>query len=210
MFCTNCGRKISISESRCPFCGVEQAKLEGGNSFWDMADSGQTSTAKEAVDMGSSHSLTVIKERSTAPMILSVIALIIGIVGLFSIATVKKNADSRMAGYDDNIINTTIAEEDERNRIADLENKNQELELIVDAMQTELEQMKTAMATPFPEETAPDVTDEAEIIAIEVVADEYTEENNAQDMMISEEDLDKDSGINTFEPEHSVFEIFGD
>lgn len=215
MFCTNCGRRITISESRCPFCGAEQEKLEGGNSFWDMVDGGQRSTLKKAVDMGVTNSPTVIKECSKAPVILSVIALIVSIVGLFSIATVKKNADSRMTGYDDNIINTAIAEEEDRNRIAELETQNQELEMIVDAVQTELEQVKSAISTPVPEEIELNATENAEIPevaespGIVEVLDMSPDGTNAQDQMIPEEALDKDGGINTFEPEQSLADIFG-
>lgn len=225
MFCTNCGRKISISESSCPICGAEQAKLQGGNGFWDLTEGIQKSTSKSCrcncwdpqltglppvyLCDWLPKQVTILKKQIKLPAIMAVVALVVGIVGLISTVSIKKNADDWMTGYDNDIQSFAIAEEDDRNRIAELENKNQEMELIIDAMQTELEQVKTAMATPYPEEIETDVTDEAENTAIEEVADEYTEENNAQDMIIPEETPIIESGIDTFVPDQPLSEVFG-
>lgn len=47
MFCTNCGKKISASSTRCPVCGAERERLEGGNSFWDMTGNAAASPVKD-------------------------------------------------------------------------------------------------------------------------------------------------------------------
>lgn len=38
MFCKNCGKRIKLTDSVCPWCGKDQNCIEGGNGFWDIVE----------------------------------------------------------------------------------------------------------------------------------------------------------------------------
>ncbi len=105
MFCKNCGKRIKMTDSACPWCGKDQNCIEGGNGFWDIVE--RQGVAAPLIDKAAN------SERNEAPvkpkknrhlfgmcaLFVSAIALAACIGGLLQIAKLKGTITQMMESF---------------------------------------------------------------------------------------------------------------
>lgn len=182
MFCTNCGKRIPASTVRCPSCGQEQDRLEGGNGFWDMVDGPRLNQTPEPPPEPQ-------KTNRKWPVLLSVFCMLLCVVCIVSVLILKMSVDNIITEIDSMNSVFTVQEalvgelesvvDEQGAEIASIQSTIEDLEaevLIVDASEEMPEEASNEIPEALQENVPSDVPEEDPNTVPDVFLEETTNE----------------------------------